>query len=290
MDRESITFCGCALQGIAAAVYLGKEFWQWVRARRRGEMKPLIVHHPVWLVGLVAGCLLTAALGFWFVFHRPSATIASSQVSVPSAGVEPKNSPTVASSEAPKTAPLRPPKPKTVSREPALTHTPSAVPSSQPFAQEQSQQPTYEQKCEGSACAQGPGSQATLNQYGPHARHISPADERQWTACLAAHPGTLISIAGMSGDSESLDLANEWLSVFKKAGWHTPQYLAQIVASTHKRTGTNIYLHGSVSYADVVGSEVVKCLAGQTMDGGLNLQPSMDLPLGAVTIVVGFSQ
>lgn len=72
MDRETVSFCFCALQGIAAAVYLGKEIVQWARARRGGDMKPLTVHHPFWLLGLVAGCLLTAGLGFWFVFHPPT--------------------------------------------------------------------------------------------------------------------------------------------------------------------------------------------------------------------------
>lgn len=39
-------------------------------------------------------------------------------------------------------------------------------------------QPTYEQKCEGSACAQGPGSQATFNQFGPPEAKIIGAIEK----------------------------------------------------------------------------------------------------------------
>lgn len=40
-------------------------------------MKPLTVHHPFWLLGLVAGCLLTAGLGFWFVFHPLTSSTAT---------------------------------------------------------------------------------------------------------------------------------------------------------------------------------------------------------------------
>lgn len=42
---------------------------------------------------------------------------------------------------------------------------PKAEPASR-TSQVPAQPPTYQQNCEGSACAQGPGSQATLNQYG----------------------------------------------------------------------------------------------------------------------------
>lgn len=58
------------------------------------------------------------------------------------------------------------PSPKSKAATPQVPALPRKENSQQPIAYSQ-QSPTYEQQCKDSACAQGPGAQATINQYGP---------------------------------------------------------------------------------------------------------------------------
>jgi len=78
MDREIWVFGFCALQGLAAAIYIGKEAFQWLLARKRGAMKPIMIHHPILLFVIIVSFFVTAAIGFWFVFHPPVEKVAVS--------------------------------------------------------------------------------------------------------------------------------------------------------------------------------------------------------------------
>lgn len=75
--------------------------------------------------------------------------------------------------------------------------------------------PTYEQKCEGSACAQGPGSQATFNQYGEPRRLIKSNSLQGLKSTLGANPGVVFIKSNSNGD----DLAQQLFGIFKDAGW-----------------------------------------------------------------------
>jgi hypothetical protein len=224
MDRETVTFLCCALQGVAAALYLGKEAVQWIRARWRGDMKPLTVHHPVWLMGLIGGCLLTAALGFWFVFHPPVTTKAIAAIPTQTSSVP---------MEQPKTNPLAAPipaqsKPKSKPTKAPLSPTP-LVPSPQnaPIASEStpspSQQPTYQQKCEGSACAQGPGSQATYNQYGAPKLVMTDAQGKALYSVARPYAGIQVTVFLLNPTTpDSTEYAKSLVSSLVSAGISVP--------------------------------------------------------------------
>ncbi len=53
-------------------------------------------------------------------------------------------------------------------------------------------QPTYKQDCVGSACAQGQGSQATFNQFGPPPAKITTSNVRKIAAGADGHPRAAI--------------------------------------------------------------------------------------------------
>jgi hypothetical protein len=100
-------------------------------------------------------------MGFWFVFHPPKPVSTISQTS--STGTQAQSQlsiPQIAIPEEVSTKKFK------VEQHTTSKNSSTKIPQAP-------QQPTYEQKCEGSACAQGPGSQATLINNGPPTPIIS---------------------------------------------------------------------------------------------------------------------
>jgi hypothetical protein len=75
---EIICFASTPAQGAAALLYIGKELWPWLKARKQGAMSPFTIRHPFLLVALICGSFITAGIGFWLVFHPPKPTAAES--------------------------------------------------------------------------------------------------------------------------------------------------------------------------------------------------------------------
>lgn len=208
MDRDTIVFCGCALQGLAAAVYLGKETVQWLQARRTGEMKPLTVRHPFWLLGLVSGCLLTAALGFRFVFHPPQAAPPSRPAALYPAGIP---SLTSAQISALKSQPPRRPKvinpPATPSSTVPTSAFMSAPTKQQPVAPGSSSVGTVDCGLSGNCAGINNGTQQTNYGVGEppptitsiKMSHLEPANGRmmgdQGSVEISNHPGRQIELS-----------------------------------------------------------------------------------------------
>lgn len=55
-------------------------------------------------------------------------------------------------------------------------------------------QPTYQQQCVGSACAQGPNSKATFNQYGPRKLAISDTQLSAIGSALRPYAGSVVEV------------------------------------------------------------------------------------------------
>jgi hypothetical protein len=172
---EILVFCFSGLQGLAAAIYIAKEIWGWLHVRKVGKRK-LVIHRPVLLIVLILGCLATAGVGFWLVFHPPTVGLNSAQQSIGSANPSPQQKPKTPSPQA-----LPTDIPKETGKQPhrrkasagSVANLPNTQPNPTPA------QTTYEQKCDGSACAQGPGSQATFNQYGSSLPKVTASAQRQ---------------------------------------------------------------------------------------------------------------
>lgn len=82
---QIILFVFTVLQGIAAAVYIAKEYSHWRSTRTAGEVKPFVIHRPLLLLPLILGAFITAAFGFWLVFRKPvtQPAVTTSAVSAP---------------------------------------------------------------------------------------------------------------------------------------------------------------------------------------------------------------
>jgi hypothetical protein len=166
--------------GVSVNIYLGLlilllafalsayGFWNWETARK---FSPTTRVNTLWILGLVYFCLLGIQIRSQYRKDHVKSSVASNQpqTSQPRTNSTGSSGPPMGQSTvvvAPG-ATVKPVGPKvtvapTVNLPPAkplATHNPqgSAPPSVQP---------TYQQKCEGSACAQGPNSSATYNKYG----------------------------------------------------------------------------------------------------------------------------
>jgi hypothetical protein len=107
---EVVCFASTPLQGLAALWYLGKEYWDWMRLRKAGQVKqPFVLHRPRLFLALILGAFIAAGFGFWLVFHPPVQTQAQS--APPSAAV-PTLAPAPVPAVPPKTtAPIKPKSP-----------------------------------------------------------------------------------------------------------------------------------------------------------------------------------
>jgi len=79
--------------------------------------------------------------------------------------------------------------------------------------------PTYQQSCVGSACAQGPNSQATFNQFGPVQRHLTEVQKDALSRVSSTPSSDYFGIVDVSGDSEDVEYAEEIKSVLTANHW-----------------------------------------------------------------------
>jgi hypothetical protein len=186
-----VSFICTVLQGAAALLYLGKEVLPWISARRQGIMGPLTLKRPFLFMGLILGSFITAGIGFWFVFHPPKAqntaisALPSTSNNLPHPQATPKDN-----REAP---------PVAQRKQPTRPTTKSLAPLPAP------QQPTYEQKCQGSACAQGPNSQAMFNQYGAPKLTITDDQKKAIQDAMTPYAGVRFEI-GRNNSTEDSEL------------------------------------------------------------------------------------
>jgi hypothetical protein len=210
MGHETVILYASAVQGIASAVGLAKDARQWIQARRRGEMKRLVIHHPFWFFGLLAGCVLTAALGSWF-FHPPHQTgnTTSPPQVVPSVATL---SAAPSTTQSPVVNPA-PPKTPSVNRGQSATANPQII---APPASSTPSQPTAPIDCGAMVgnCGSGGGPQ-TFNQYGEPERKIKAQFLEELTSVLKANPGQ----ASIMSNSNSDELTQQLYSLFVAAGW-----------------------------------------------------------------------
>jgi hypothetical protein len=79
-------------------------------------------------------------------------------------------------------------------------------------------QPTYEQKCEGSACAQGPGSQATYNQYGAPKMVMTVTQRRAVSDAMKPYAGIEVSFYLETATDSTLAFAQQLCTALRDAG------------------------------------------------------------------------
>lgn len=274
---------------------------------KKGMVRPMSLRgsHPrLFVIYAILNLIMVAVvpLGFWFVFHPPVSSAAAQPQ--PTSFPKSPDQPTSAAPQTEKRALLagdghqksnptrrtskptaRPSPPTAAPLGSAATSAPATAPV---------QQPTYQQKCEGSACAQGPGSQATYNQFGVRPREISDPDA--FSSCLRAVRGTLIISAAMN-DNESNIYAGQWKSIFDNAKWDT-RGIDQLVSFDNETgqpsTGLEITIHGQidangkVSTDDPVAETMVRCLNQTGMPEKKNrIVLLLSQPQGTVSIHVG---
>ncbi|MDE3106301.1 MAG: hypothetical protein KGK08_14115, partial [Acidobacteriota bacterium] len=99
--------------------------------------------------------------------------------------------------------------------------------------------PTYQQDCQGSACAQGPNSQAVFNQYGEPERKINNILVAEIAPILAANPGTASINANTSND----ELAQQLFKIFADAGWK-PIEIGSMIAGQQLPPGVVVIWRG----------------------------------------------
>ena len=80
------------------------------------------------------------------------------------------------------------------------------------------QAPTYEQKCETSACAQGPGSQATFNQYGPAKLTMTQEQQAAVTKAMLPYAGLEFTIERHDATKDSSEYGDKIRDALKAAG------------------------------------------------------------------------
>jgi hypothetical protein len=221
---------------MAAAVYLGKEIWQWKRAQRGGDMKHLTVRHPFWLLGLIGGCLLTAGIGFWFVFHPPSRIEVAS---IPSSNIK-----TV---EMPNTIPaIRVPKDKPISK-PRSTPLPdkeATGPLNEPTKSAPtapSGQPTFNIQGNSGNIAGINNGQQIFNQFGPPKRRIGDKYINDILPILKNNPGE----ASIMSNSNSDELTQQLYRLFIDAQWK-PIEIGQIMGGEALPDGVQIQYRGPI--------------------------------------------
>jgi len=103
--------------------------------------------------------------------------------------------------------------------------------------------PTYEQKCESSACAQGPNSQATFNEYGAPKLPVITDEQRDAIRdAMRPYAGIKISIFCHNATDDSSKYAEKLAGALKDAGMiiQGPLYGMQMPSSGAVPTGFSI--------------------------------------------------
>lgn len=236
-------------QGVVALLLIG----QWVRQMHRANKFGADMgtyRHQVLLAVLVIGCMVTSGGAVWFSRH-PSDTPASIQPPpAPSAPIAKSSQPEQTKSQ-PANQPTSPAvrgndntlygnvgnravagsgntivgatddHGNTIIRgDTTIGHNArSAGPSSVVIGADAGpQQPTYKQECNGSACAQGPGSQATYNQFG--ANKLQMAGNESTAICSAMKPfaGTRVELEINISEQDSDQFGSDMQQALECAG------------------------------------------------------------------------
>ena len=79
-------------------------------------------------------------------------------------------------------------------------------------------QPIYEQKCEGSACAQGPGSQATFNQYGAPKLVMTDAQRDAISENMKPFGGSKVRVGISLAEPDSGEYGRQLVLALQNAG------------------------------------------------------------------------
>lgn len=114
---------------------------------------------------------------------------------------------------------------------------PPATPSAQPSPAtpaippaESAAQPTYgQQTCVGNACAQGPGSQATLNQYGAPKLVMTDGQQDAISDAMRPFSGSKIDVTANTPTEDSMVYANRLGVALQRAGLVAPVQGAMIM-------------------------------------------------------------
>lgn len=139
---------------------------EWVREDRRAKRFGVVMgpyKHQLLLFVLVAGCLVTALGAGWYSSRKTTEVTGAhkQQAAADAATTSPPKDSASSNPLAGESLPKR-----NISK-----HALSAR--LEPRSQQVAAPPTYSQQCVGSACAQGPGAQATFNQVGVPPRRIT---------------------------------------------------------------------------------------------------------------------
>lgn len=206
--KEILYFGSAFFQVLGVAWMIFKDFFAWHKSTKKtGGAKHMTIRHPVIWVILIFGAFVTGAVGLWLVYHPPVVVAQNPQLKEPRSNPAPQT-------QAPTQAPVIPQQQQALPRKPAKkVPVPETIP---PIAPTPAQPPTYgPQTCVGSACSQGPGSQATFNQYGEPRRLIKSDLLQGLSSILAANPGMVFILSNSDGD----DLAQQLFGIFHAAKW-----------------------------------------------------------------------
>ena len=273
--------------------------------RQEGRVRALLTKHPI-SAGIVV--LLFVFVG-WSTFtiykSKLQETLAASSAKgalppAPSASTQQqgdKSSTPAQSNPKAATNKEQPPKKKPA----APVASVRVEPQPQPQPQPQAQQPTYALgQCVGSACAQGPGAQATYNQFGETPRRITEEQKAAFEACLSKNPGTA-SVMAVVNSPEAANLAADWLEIFHKAKWKVdPDMVGSFLIGGGVWAGVHIDVRGTYDEQtktatfdhDSPQGAFMDCLLGKTVgkagdSGSESIIPRPDLPEKIVRVSVG---
>ena len=274
-----ILFWAQVVSGIAAAIFIAQFAYGQGKRVGRVDLTSFLSSHPRWIIGLIAFSLTCGIVGLWLTYRIPRAEKAAPCPTVSANRNQPTASQNSGRPKATKQSPNRIGQQENLS---ALSTKVADLPSNPKT------QPTYEQKCEGSACAQGPGSLATLNQYGPRRRELSGNQVETFTNALRGVQGS-ITVLGAASTDDITPLISSICNAATNAGWYcNPVPYGNIQINGGPPSGTSI-----TCYADNWRREDAVRLEGAMKEANL---PCIILPapyrmghgsiIGAGTIVV----
>lgn len=212
---EFVCFICTILQGIAAAVYISSTFAPWLQRRRGGDMTPLVIKHPLLLLALFLGCVLTGCIGLWLQFrHAPSSA----------AGVAPAQMQPISPSQSEKPRVLKEPRINTPTKSPRRSPEKEALPPS--MLPKSGNQTTIEsgaviqQNTSGDCSPAIIGSRNTTNCGQPPKpdRHI-PESRKQELIDLLKEKPSKVQICAFVNNREAFGFAQDWYQILDQAGW-----------------------------------------------------------------------
>ncbi len=206
---EVVCFTSTSLQGVAALLYIGKEYWQWHDARKDGAMNTFVIHRPFLLLALICGAFVTSGIGFWIIFHPPTEKVADMHhpISVtlipaaPNKKLEVVNPPTVEQ------------KHKKVEDQKRLANGDKTL-------VEVGAGGNFSQSTTGdcSPAIVGSGNTSNCGVQPKPDRHIPEARKQELIDLLKERPSK-IQICALVNNRESFVFAQDWYRVFDQAGW-----------------------------------------------------------------------